>query len=563
MNVAAADQERNDAWRLQSQGRLAEAEAAYRRLVERDPGDFESWNNLGNVHVAAGELEAAVAALEQAASLRPDLPMIRLNLAGALARAGRLQESLAQNEKAARDAPDDLACLVELSRAHARLGQHDSVLAPLDRALALHPGQPGLLVELGLAQAGRGAFAEAEAAYREAIRHQPGFAPAWLYLGILLEHSNRADELAPLLDSAEANRVPAAELALIRAFMLRRQGDFAGALAAAHSVPPGIEPLRRAQLIGESIDRLGDSAAAFEAFAAMNRIALAGWPAAREAAAVYRSGLDQRLAGITPDWYASWTPAAPPPERASPIFLMGFPRSGTTLLDTLLMGHSRLHIVEEKPLLQPVREWMGAIERLAGLTEEELALLREVYFDTLDAEDPPPPGKRVVDKMPLNIAELPVIHRLFPDARIILALRHPCDVVLSCFTTNFGLNRAMANFLDLGDAARLYDLVMRCWTRCSEVFPLQVHELRYEDLVEDPEAAIRPLLDFLGLDCEAAMLDHRRAAASRGYVASASYAQVTEPLYDRSRGRWTRYREQLREVIPLLSPWVERFGYSL
>jgi hypothetical protein len=169
----------------------------------------------------------------------------------------------------------------------------------------------------------------------------------------------------------------------------------------------------------------------------------------------------------------------------------------------------------------------------------------------------------VVDKMPLNIARLPIIHRLFPDARIVFALRHPYDVVLSCFITNFSLNYAMANFLDLGDAARLYDLTMRCWVRCNEVFPLRMHDIRYEALVEDLEGSVRPLLDFLGLEWEEGMLDHRRAAAERGYVATASYAQVVEQVYGRARGRWRRYREELGDVLPMLEPWAHRFGYDV
>ncbi|HWT12056.1 MAG TPA: sulfotransferase [Allosphingosinicella sp.] len=556
-------QGRMRAYQLQVQGRLEEAAAAYRWLIDRDPADFESLNNLGNVHRAAGRRDDAVAALEGAVAVRPDLPMLRLNLAGALAEAGRLEDSLAAVAEAARIAPGEPACLVELARAHARLGDSEAALAELERAAALIPEDPSLQVEIGLTHAGGGRLAEAEAAYRRAIALSPGFAPAFLYLGILLEHSNRAEELGGLLAEAEGQRVPERELALVRAFSLRRQGDDAGALAAARSASRAFEPLRRLQLIAEMCDRLGDGAAAFEAFREMNRLAAAGLDSPGEAAALYRAEIERLLALTTAQWHSGWSPAAPPAARPSPIFLMGFPRSGTTLLDTVLMGHSRLHVVEERPLLQPVLEAIGDPARLADLTAAEIGELRDLYFATLDALDPPPAGTLTVDKMPLNIARLPIIHRLFPDARILFALRHPCDVVLSCFITNFGLNYAMANFLDLSDSARLYDLTMRYWERCREVFPLDVHEIRYEAIVDDLDGTVRPLLDFLGLDWEAGMTDHRRAAAARGYVASASYAQVTEPVYARARGRWRRYREEMADVLPVLLPWAERLGYDV
>ena len=135
--------------------------------------------------------------------------------------------------------------------------------------------------------------------------------------------------------------------------------------------------------------------------------------------------------------------------------------------------------------------------------------------------------------------------------------------MLSCFITNFRLNPAMANFLDLGDAARLYGLVMTHWEKCRSVLPLNLHVVRYEDLVADPEAAVRPFLAFLGLPWDEAMLDHQQTARGRGYVASASYSQVTEPIYARASGRWRRYRDEMVDVLPSLAPWAEKLGYEM
>jgi hypothetical protein len=155
-----------------------------------------------------------------------------------------------------------------------------------------------------------------------------------------------------------------------------------------------------------------------------------------------------------------------------------------------------------------------------------------------------------------------LIHRLFPDARFILSLRHPCDVALSCFMQGFELNDAMANFLSLEDTAALYDLVLTHWQRCRDVLPLQVHRLRYEQLVADPGAAMRPLIDFLGLDWRPETLDHRKTAAARGQISTPSYNQVTQNLYGHASGRWQRYRDQLAPVLPILLGWAGRRGYE-
>jgi hypothetical protein len=175
---------------------------------------------------------------------------------------------------------------------------------------------------------------------------------------------------------------------------------------------------------------------------------------------------------------------------------------------------------------------------------------------------PPPPGALVIDKLPLNILRTPLIRRLFPDARLIFAQRHPCDAVLSCFMQNFKINRAMASFLTLPNSALLYDRVLGYWFQSLELLSLCVHTVRYESMVSDLESEVRPLLEFLDLPWEDAILDHQRTAAGRGYIRTPSYSQVTERIYDRARGRWESYREHMRDVLPILAPWVERLGYD-
>ena len=158
---------------------------------------------------------------------------------------------------------------------------------------------------------------------------------------------------------------------------------------------------------------------------------------------------------------------------------------------------------------------------------------------------------------------LPFVRRLFPDAKIILALRHPCDVVLSCYITNFRANDGMASFLRLETAAELYDLSFRYFERAAQLFDFPVHSVVYERVVADKEPELKALFDFIGLDWHDAVLEHEATAKGRGRIKTASYAQVVEPIYTRSAGRWWNYRKQLEPVLPILEPWVKKFGYSL
>jgi tetratricopeptide (TPR) repeat protein len=514
-------------WLLQSRGRHGEAAGCYERIVAADPADWEIWNNLGNARHAAGDLDGAIDALGRARRLRPGVAPIQLNYAMLLAAAGRLRESVEAYEAAAR----------------------------------LDPGNSAVQLELGRNYAGLARMDEAEAAYRRALRLDPGIALAWLELGIVLERANRLDRLGPLLAEARAHHVPADEIAYLEALVLREQGRIEEALALARRAPADVEPVRRALLIGKLADALGDSSAAFEAFAEANRIA------AQEPAAVgadpegYRRRVAAMTATVSPQWFAGWTKAAGG-TRAAPAFLVGFPRSGTTLLDTLLMGHPGVAVLEEEPILQHVDNALGGLERLADLDPGEVERLRGLYFAEVDRLVPDAGGRLVIDKLPLNLLALPLIHRLFPDSRILFAQRHPCDVVLSCFMQSFEINDAMANFLDLGQAARLYDLVLTFWERGREVLPAEVHVVRYEALVEDVEGEARAVLDFLGLPWDPAVLDHRRTAEARGTISTPSYSQVIRPIYREASGRWERYREHMAPVIPILAPWALRLGYG-
>jgi hypothetical protein len=249
------------------------------------------------------------------------------------------------------------------------------------------------------------------------------------------------------------------------------------------------------------------------------------------------------------------------------VFLIGFPRSGTTLLDQILDAHPALHTMEEKPAIDIVKQ---AVERLTGgypdalasLTAEDTVKLRRVYFAEVARFMGGVPQGILVDKMPLNTIEVGLIHRLFPRARILLALRHPCDVVLSGFMQAFKPNAAMVHFGDLADTARFYASVMGLWRRYAEVLPLEVLTTRYEDLVTDFEAETRRILAFLELPWDDSVLTYAERAKSRA-IATPSYHQVVQPIYARSVGRWRNYREQMADVLPLLRPFVDVFGYRI
>jgi Sulfotransferase family len=170
-------------------------------------------------------------------------------------------------------------------------------------------------------------------------------------------------------------------------------------------------------------------------------------------------------------------------------------------------------------------------------------------------------GRTPVDKMPLNTIDVGLIHRLFPRARILLALRHPCDVVLSGFMQAMKPNAAMVLFDSLASTARFYAQVMGLWLQYREVLPLSVLTVRYEDLVADLPGETRRILEFLDLPWDDAVLGYAEHARTRA-IATPSYHQVVQPIYWRSVGRWRNYADAFENVLPVLQPFVDAFGYT-
>jgi tetratricopeptide (TPR) repeat protein len=549
---------------LKKQGREQESIWKYEDLVLAHPDDFDGWNNLGNAKHGVGDFDGAMIALHRAREIDPTSSLVHTNIGRLLISMDRNQEACMMLEKAALLTPNDPAPLLELGRVLTSMDHAGNALRALGTAARLNPKDPNIFVAIGIAFSDLSDQLQAERAFRFAVQADPDFAPAYLNLGILLEKANRVDELETLVASARARKLAGNEIDYLDALLLSRKGDPQKALELARTVRPGaIHSASLYQFIGQLADKIGDVDGAYAAYEDMNR-AQAESPLG---VAVDRSAYQRAIAGLTvkttADWYASWPTADVPSGLQSPVFLVGFPRSGTTLLDTILMGHSGTHVLEEIPIIETISKQVGDFDNIAALGKDDIADLRALYFAELEKASPPPADAMVIDKNPLSMIRMPLIHRLFPDAKIILAMRHPCDVVLSNFMQNFKPTEAMASFLDLPNAARTYARIFEYWEKSRDVLPLDVHMLRYEAMVEDVEAATRPLFDFLGLSWEEQVLDTQKTAVDRGYIRTPSYAQVTEKIYSSASGRWNRYRSQMNEILPILEPWVSRYGYSL
>ncbi len=544
-------------------GRIDEAAALFEVLTRADGADFESWDGVAAARIVMHDAPGAIEAALRATSLRPTAIPCWINLARAHDAAKDYTAAIEAAGNAVMRAPNDASARLELGRAMSGAHRTGEALASLAVAEQLSADQPGMLSEIGDVAFNCKAFERAEALFRRALAIKPRLEQAMLGVARCYERTSRNDALLELLDAPENAWLPSERTALLRARALRGEGRLDEALDVARQAPFDIDSAARAQLIGDIADRLGDTEAAFAAFTEANaHLAAASANSATQALA-YRDTFDRLRKAVTPEWYARWTPQPVASDgRRSPLFVFGFPRSGTTLIDTMLSGHPDAIVLEEEAVIDRVAEWFGPIERLADLSAREIAALRDRYFAEVAKVAPDVGDRLIVDKHPLGLSSTPILHRIFPDARFVFAERHPCDVVLSCFITSNVMDANIASFHEVFGTARLYDSVLAYWERCREVLAINVENVRYERLVADQETELRRLADFAGLAWTKQLLAHQSSAAARQSIGSPSYAQVTEPIYTRAKGRWLRYHAAMAPVMPILAPWIERLGYS-
>lgn len=487
-----------------------------------------------------------------------------------------------------------------------REGRTEQALADSRRAMALAPWDYTIPPTYGMYLAKLGRVGEAMAAFDQAIRLEPSYAHAHYAKGWVAEQTGDLDTAVASHERAVAAqpRHPEALAAIAGIASLRsdwaRTRDFGGrALAIDPGQPTAAVALAAAELAaGEHAAAEARMRALLDASpsrltphargVALGRLAdaLDGQGKAREAFAAYAEEKAQvrtlhapRFQGQDPgavlDAMIAWLEKAKPSDAPAEdgaaglaarqhVFLVGFPRSGTTLLEQVLASHPDVVTLEEREVLaEPAQALLtseAGFDKLAALGPDELSRLRGDYWKRVRAYGLEPEGKVVIDKLPLNTIKLPLIARLFPKARILFAVRDPRDVVLSCFRQHFDINAAMFELLTLEGAAAFYDRVMKIGALSGDRLGLDLHRHRYEDLVEDFDAETRRVCDFIGIEWSESMRDFAETAKGKD-IRTPSATQVRRGLYGQGVGQWKAYVEELAPVAPVLAPWVERFGY--
>ncbi len=561
---------------LQQAGQPGQAAECYRRVLAIRPKFAEAQASLGLALQQKGENDMAIRHLRKAVKLKPALSEAHVHLGNLYVAQGARRDAARHYQAALKHDPRNAGCHVNLANVFQETGELEKAETHYRKALTLEPRLPAAHNSLGSLLRRQGRLAESIEHYRQALAVAPeagGFAK----LASVLERAHRLEEAGEAAAAALDLAADHPDARLVQAKILARRGDGAAARRAYGALIDDLgeapaSPLRtvaaraRADL-AVLCEKSGDFDRAMALFEAANRLNRAENPAWERQAAAYVERVrkvDAMMARLGP---GDWRPEPPAGAPPAPVFMVGFPRSGTTLVDQILDAHSQVSVLEERTIVDRLigrfrRPEDELLEGIMGLADGKRLELRQAYWDILRQETGGAPGAPlVVDKLPLNMINLWLIHGLFPEAKIIVSLRDPRDVCLSCFTNLFRLGEGLASFPTLESSAELYAAVMGLWLRYRDLLALDHQVLRYEDLVGDLEGESRRLFAFLGLAWEEEVLGYRQAAEKR-YIATPSYHQVVQPLYSSSIGRWRHYRAHLATVAPLLRPFIEAFGYD-
>jgi tetratricopeptide (TPR) repeat protein len=499
-------------------------------------------------------------------------PLLLNVVATCLEHEGKFEEALRLLERAVALSPRDVGARNALALCLQRLDRPEEALHHVDELLKHHADFGFLHANKGNALIALGWLGRARASHLRALELDPGNIAAMAALASIASHRGNHDEARTWAEKVllAVPNFPDAVISLATAELAGGEPARADALVRqllADSRVSATDRARAQGLLGDVLDAGGRYSEAFAAYTACNE-------ALRQIHRRFASGtgvldythlLAAAMRSIRErNWAVSPLSELTAADALGHVFLVGFPRSGTTLLEVVLDGHPSVVSLDEHELLtEGVRRFMSEpvnLDALAVADEAELRGLRTAYWHRVRAAGIGTAGKVFVDKYPMNTLKLPLIARLFPHAKILFARRDPREVVLACFRRRFRMNAAVYELLTLSGAAALYDAVMDFAEEMHPVFGANWHVVRYETLTADFAQQTRAICEFLGLEWIDG-LDDFAGRARESERTTPSTAQLARGLERSSIAHWTHYDEPLQAVLPVLKPWVERFGY--
>jgi tetratricopeptide (TPR) repeat protein len=505
-----------------------------------------------------------------------DAPSQRVQAAQRLWNEGQHADALSLMEEAVRQEPNNVRTYVMAARAYAEKFDFDRMEGMHEMLIRRAPRHPGAYHCIGETYALLKLPDRAIASFRQASQLPGAGPPTWMELARLYERAHWIDDAQELIERTVKSGFELPMVALVRGRIQRRQNRFEQAEATFHTLIQRIskDSPWACQAWGELAlmkDQAGDFDGAIEAIEHCKRVQKLHEGPHWAASENLQAQMGKLIADITREDFRRWQGATAHLQPRRVALLTGFPRSGTTLLEQLLDAHPDLISSEERDFIG--RELLHTFMSRRGKTpfldvlndrgDAEINAQRGRYFQAMEyLFGEPIAGRMHLDKNPSYNLTIPLMLRVFPETRLIIALRDPRDVVLSCYLRYLPLNAVSVRFLDIKRTAEKYAFDMAAWLRLREQIDVPWCEVRYEETVSDAAGQVRKALATLGLAWDDQVLTYRERLSSTKQVTSPSYEAVAQPIYARAVGRWKNYEQLLEPALATLEPFVREYGYD-
>ena len=517
--------------------KYAEGKSLLEKILLINPNIFEVNFNLAMINFQSGSVDAAIQYFQNAKKINSKVPRVYFNLALAFEK---------KNEK-------------------------NLAIINYEKAIELDPNDSLVFYNLGSLYKYIFDTTKAEKYLKKSLDLKPNYTLAYNNLFDLYDRSNQLDKYSQLLKKAQKVLSEKDLISFYSGIHEYKKKEYQNAIKILENTNLNesnfIQNITKHGILAKSYDHIKKFDKAFYFFKTNNDL-VKNYYGKNINEKNFIDYVSQRIEFFKDFKIDSWRQYSKKNEINNPIFLIGFPRSGTTLLDTILRTNKSVEVIEEKPILKNFlieleKKTKNDFNQLSILDEKYINEMQNFYFHERAKYQKNKNIKIIIDKLPLNIIHIGEILRFFPNAKFVFALRHPYDSVLSCFMQQFTLNPAMKNFLSIENSAVLYDLVMRLWTIYIKAFSINFHIIKYENVVSNFEQTTKEVFKYIGLDWSDETENFYLTAKDRIDISTPSYNQVTSPIYLKSVSRWKNYEKHFKDAKEYLDKWVKQFDYKI
>jgi tetratricopeptide (TPR) repeat protein len=555
-----------------SNGDSKKAIASYSKAIQLRPDYHKAMDNCGKLYFENGQFEKALELFQRSILIHPENENALLGLALISAQENRLSDAINYYLRIIKLSPSHERALHDIGAIYLIEGDYDTATRYLGKLYNISSKSISGLVNYATALSAMGQIDRAINLYHEAVEMGAEVEECCYSICVSLERTNQLTQLASFLTKECVDQFKGcSHWHLSFAALKYREGDFKGGIFLLKKV--NLEDLSMTRqrtfhsIFGRCAIELNLSDLAMTNFECMNSIA----QKQDKQRYLDRSRRLKLVHESSKSWakipFGSGFLQNQLSDKDKPIFMVGFPRSGTTLLDTFLRGFNDVEVFEEKPFVSGLMEEALALNLLPArrpLSAIKGEHLRKKYWSILQkGVNERPLSRFVIDKLPLNLAHVPILHHVFERPKFIVSLRHPLDCILSCYFQDFESNAAMIRTTDLKDTAVFYAETMGAWLECKKTMDLNFVYVRYEDLILNKDLELIKVAEFLGVKQDVESLDNVDLALQRNIVNTPSYRQISQPIYRNAINRWKSYKKHLGDCVEIIAPIAHELGYDI